>query len=984
METLSTKFFSALLLMIFGGGWTLPLGLPPAAENPAVAGVAPEKCLFYVSWAGMAAANPASKNQTEQLLAEPEVQRSFATLATIVSNTVLPDLANSANFGAGPAPVPPQPATTNAKVQDSAEIRQIAIDFAKIVATRPGAVFVTKINTTKDGTLQDARGGMFVAADHDSEELRAVFERFRKQVKAAGPPSSVTNGSKPPHEAKQVVREVQIAGLTWYRLAVPSGCPPVTCGFQGSDFILGVGDGSVEEILKHRQEESPAWLVNLRKQLPVERVSTVVYLNIKMLLAQITADEMMPKTREALRRLGLDKLSALSSVSGFEGETFTSRMLLSTDGEPQGILNLFSDQPLRAGDLMPIPRDATLALAMRFDARKAADQFAAVIEKPEPAERSAIDALLDAIAKPLSVDLRRDVPKALGDTCCVYSSPSEGGLVLLGLTAVVPIRDREALSVIQAKFVASWLATTFQDEFNKDPLMPSMFQSTARLHACSFAGRRIYYITDPVGIAPAWCATDRELIVAMVPQSIMAYLQHNSEHKSLATVPQVGRLIQSPDAPGMLVYVDTAKLFELVYPLVPLLAQAYLGNLHREYLDGEIPPLDSIPSAPTVSRHLVPGTAALRRTKQGLELTSRQPLPGSGLLWTAMAVMQSPQTLEQQVAAEDLPQNAGPVSPFPAPVPFAGPDNQTETGPAAPTVGPARTFAPSDATPGTAPTTGTYGSAPNYVPAPVPGNSPPLAPSAVAASEIPLPAGSSPGHAPAVAYAPAGLAEIGGGIKAYRIKNRKMPPAYLADKQGKPLLSWRVAILPYVGQQGLYERFHLDEPWDSPHNRQLLPLVPEVYREPDATLVSHAAAARPTLENNVAGKTRFLLLRGPKTLYAEPTPPMPTTYEDWVKVIVVVVQKERAVPWTKPEEFTYDPKDPGAGIARSSDADCMLGAGSEMISIPVLYPVDKSAAKEMDRFLLLPFFTGEEPNDAAPHRLPSSPYPYSPVPVPSQ
>ena len=56
METLATKYFSFLFLTIFGGGWTLPLGLPPAPEDPAVARMAPEKCLFYASWAGMAAA----------------------------------------------------------------------------------------------------------------------------------------------------------------------------------------------------------------------------------------------------------------------------------------------------------------------------------------------------------------------------------------------------------------------------------------------------------------------------------------------------------------------------------------------------------------------------------------------------------------------------------------------------------------------------------------------------------------------------------------------------------------------------------------------------------------------------------------------------------------------------------------------------------------------------------------------------------------
>ena len=183
--------------------------------------------------------------------------------------------------------------------------------------------------------LQIVRGGMFVAAGQDAEKLRAAFDQFRKETTAAEPSRQPSPKRRQP--ADKAAPQVQIAGHTWYRFTDPGHeVPPVTCGFQGTDFILGIGDGSVEEILKRRQQEPPAWLVNLRKQLPVERVSTVVYLNLKMLLDQMTADKAMPKTREALRRLGLDKLSALSSVSGLEGETFTSKLLLSTDGEPQG------------------------------------------------------------------------------------------------------------------------------------------------------------------------------------------------------------------------------------------------------------------------------------------------------------------------------------------------------------------------------------------------------------------------------------------------------------------------------------------------------------------------------------------------------------------------------------------------------------------------------------------------------------------------
>jgi hypothetical protein len=56
-----------------------------------------------------------------------------------------------------------------------------------------------------------------------------------------------------------------------------------------------------------------------------------------------------------------------------------------------------------------------------------------------------------------------------------------------------------------------------------------------------------------------------------------------------------------------------------------------------------------------------------------------------------------------------------------------------------------------------------------------------------------------------------------------------LPPAYVADAHGRPLYSWRVLILPYIEQRPLYDRFHLDEPWDSPNNRTLIASMPFTY-----------------------------------------------------------------------------------------------------------------------------------------------------------
>ena len=54
-------------------------------------------------------------------------------------------------------------------------------------------------------------------------------------------------------------------------------------------------------------------------------------------------------------------------------------------------------------------------------------------------------------------------------------------------------------------------------------------------------------------------------------------------------------------------------------------------------------------------------------------------------------------------------------------------------------------------------------------------------------------------------------------------------PHSIGDEIGTPLLSWRVAILPYIDEMELYEKFHLSEPWDSPHNKKLLAEMPSIY-----------------------------------------------------------------------------------------------------------------------------------------------------------
>jgi RNA polymerase sigma factor (sigma-70 family) len=118
-------------------------------------------------------------------------------------------------------------------------------------------------------------------------------------------------------------------------------------------------------------------------------------------------------------------------------------------------------------------------------------------------------------------------------------------------------------------------------------------------------------------------------------------------------------------------------------------------------------------------------------------------------------------------------------------------------------------------------------------------------------------------------------------------------PAAAIINDGKPLLSWRVALLPYLGEKGLYEKFHLDEPWDSAHNKPLLEQMPNVY----------APVVR---KGEPKASTYYQVLVGRGALFGDD---MGTLYEDVTderSSTLMVVEAAKPVPWTKPEDLPFD------------------------------------------------------------------------------
>lgn len=136
------------------------------------------------------------------------------------------------------------------------------------------------------------------------------------------------------------------------------------------------------------------------------------------------------------------------------------------------------------------------------------------------------------------------------------------------------------------------------------------------------------------------------------------------------------------------------------------------------------------------------------------------------------------------------------------------------------------------------------------------------------------------------------LKQIAMAMAQYEAANGTLPPAYLADKQGKPVHSWRVLILPYLEHDALYKLYDFKEPWDGPHNRRLADAMPPVY-------------ACPGVQPLERGITSYAVVVGEKTAFPPGHAVSLNDIPDGTANTLLVVEAEGAkIPWMEPRDLS--------------------------------------------------------------------------------
>ncbi|MBC8352513.1 MAG: protein kinase [Planctomycetes bacterium] len=113
------------------------------------------------------------------------------------------------------------------------------------------------------------------------------------------------------------------------------------------------------------------------------------------------------------------------------------------------------------------------------------------------------------------------------------------------------------------------------------------------------------------------------------------------------------------------------------------------------------------------------------------------------------------------------------------------------------------------------------------------------------------------------------------------------------DKKTYPF-SWRVALLPFIEGQELFEQYRFDEPWDGPHNIKLLDKMPDVYRSPLAK------------QDQSVGHTNYQGFSGLHTALGDADGVAIKTFRDGTSNTILIAESQTSVAWTEPKDIPFE------------------------------------------------------------------------------
>ena len=545
--------------------------IAPREPNEKLLALAPQECLAFVHHFGFTESDPNTRNATEQLFAEPTVQRFIEEVTKLADQVVNRAVSEEAD-------------------PTAAQLAMQGMELLKMLSDRPFSFYIQNVELDDSGSLADVDMGLVVDAGDQVMEIRRRLTQLQGQVPAG------------------IVHQETIAALQCTRIQAEDG-PPVYWGTKDNLVIATIGTDSLERLLRDTKTEAPDWLETTRQRLAVPRSWLISYLDGQRLTRMVRQSD--PDAERVWSALGFDQVRSIASVVGLDDEGILARSLLSSESNV-GLLGIFDARGLTADDLSQVPKNVVNCVGLRLDPNVVLDTVLEITRQVAPGEAAQMEQAIAQTSQALGADIRNEIVAGFGDRWIVYATGQQVAMFAPDVVLAVDVR--------QAEGVEKALGILMQAVNAED--------NPVKIATTTIDGRSGFYLKG-APIAPTWCLTPDKLVVGMQKQSISAFLDGLPDvSSSLASQPRVAQLLNDYEKPFLISFSDSRSSIQASYSVLQMLMNMGAGQLDQTGIDFDpttLPPLHDI------AKHLQPAVASLRRASDGIEFVSRQTMPQYGV-----------------------------------------------------------------------------------------------------------------------------------------------------------------------------------------------------------------------------------------------------------------------------------------------------------------------------------------------------------------
>ena len=631
--------------------------------------------------------------------------------------------------------------------------------------------------------------------------------------------------------------------------------------YEGNDFVLSMTAGENNPTLQAFLGEVSSAVGHTTRKHMFDQPGTVT--PVGWGFVDVSKLNLPPDAKQ----LGLDTIKTAGFRWGTQGQALVTQIGVETSGPRSGLLSLLDQPKLSVEKLPPVPPEAESYTLFTLSPGSTYDAILRLLKQSDPSIKpEQIQDVMAMVQDRLGVDLRKELADQLGPNMAAFSLPQKSqsfsGMGMLDLWFFLP----KGALVVGVKDRASFAGTL-------DRLMTSVNRELATAGGM-FVGRGQRIAQDPGAHAE------------------FRKLKNTDDAYVLAIPPAV-----LPTPGGLRLTVMLGK-DNLVIATSPDVAQEVLKN------EGKAKPagLTQLPEGTTVFSRSDP-----RNSLPELLIN----IPSTVQVFGAMATSRV-----NELANTDFPGNP-PVFPPGGPGGLGNFAIQLDPD-LIPNSDKLRTYLfPKVSTLAVTDKTTVFTTTEAF---PSPDLSMGAGTSVPVMVALLLPAVQAAREAARRAQCINNLKQIGLAMHNYADANNGQFPGNICDKDGKPLLSWRVAILPYIEQQQLYSKFHLDEPWDSPNNLPLSKYVVKVYTCPSST------------DDPSSALSYYRAFVGNGAMFENDKRTNIFNITDGTSNTIMVAETSEGVPWTKPDDVEFAPENPGdlfgLGSSHPGGFNALFGDGS--------------------------------------------------------